>query len=421
VTWACASSRPIAGDTLLRALFLTHYFPPEVGAPQTRIAALARGLRDHGIDVTVHTGFPNYPNGRILPPYRNRPLMRESAAGGPKVIRSAVYPAPNTGFGRRLANHASFAGSALATAGASGHADVVVAESPPLFLAAAGAVYARLKHAPLVLNVADLWPDTALAMGAVTDPRAIAAARALEEWTYRQTAAITVPTEGMVDLLERRPAARGRALHMAPAVDLERFEALPSPRGGRPLRVLYAGTVGLAQGLSTLVTAARLAGPEIVQVTIAGDGAEATALARQVRAEGVTNVALAGTLPAEAIPGLYANADAGVIALRDLEILADALPTKLLECLAAGRPAFVSARGTAARLVEDAGAGVVVAPEDPAALAAAFRRLAQEPARVAEMGTAGRAFAQARFGRAEMVARWAALLERVAAQRRARR
>ena len=76
----------------MRALFLTHYFPPEVGAPQTRIAALARGLRERGDDVTVHTGFPNYPEGRILAPYRNRPLQRETLEDGTRVVRSAVEP-----------------------------------------------------------------------------------------------------------------------------------------------------------------------------------------------------------------------------------------------------------------------------------------------------------------------------------------
>ena len=89
----------------MRALFLTHYFPPEVGAPQTRIAALARGLRARGDEVTVHTGFPNYPDGRIQPPYRNRPLLRERAADGTRIVRSAVYATPNAGFARRQFGH----------------------------------------------------------------------------------------------------------------------------------------------------------------------------------------------------------------------------------------------------------------------------------------------------------------------------
>jgi len=401
----------------VRVLFLTHYFPPEVGAPQTRIAALARGLRERGFEVTVHTGFPNYPDGEVIRPYRNRPLARERTSDGTLVVRSAIYATPNRGFARRLANHASFAASALATAAATGPADVVVAETPPLFLAAAGVLYARAKRAPLVLNVADLWPESAVAIGALSDPRAIAAARALEDWAYRHAAAIAVPAAGMVGLLEPRPSAHGRAVHMPPAVDLERFAALQPPRGGRPLRLLYAGTVGLAHGLSTLVTAARLAGPSAVQVTIAGAGADADVLARQVSAGGVTNVELLGAVPAEAVPALYAEADAGVVVLRGLALFADALPTKVLECLAAARPVVLSARGEAAQLVTGAGAGVAVGPEQPRALVAALEALSADPEGARAMGAAGRALVRSRFARPQSIDRWADLLQCVAAQR----
>ena len=118
----------------MRVTLLTHYYPPEVGAPQARLSALARGLSRRGVEVTVHTGFPHYPDGVIQPPYRNRPWLTEDE-NGVRVVRSAVYPAPNRGFGRRIANHVSFAFSALATAPAAGPADAVIVETPPLLLA----------------------------------------------------------------------------------------------------------------------------------------------------------------------------------------------------------------------------------------------------------------------------------------------
>src|SRR5215213_3723998 len=144
----------------VRVIFLSHYYPPEAGAPQARISAVAHGLVARGHRVTVHTGFPHYPTGRIIPPYRNR-LMRAECEGALRVVRSAVVPAPNRGFARRLADHAAFAVSSLATSRWSGPADVVVAESPPLFLAGAAVGYARGKRAPLVINVADRWPASA--------------------------------------------------------------------------------------------------------------------------------------------------------------------------------------------------------------------------------------------------------------------
>jgi hypothetical protein len=167
----------------MRVTLLTHYYPPEVGAPQARLSALARGLSRRGVEVTVHTGFPHYPDGVIQPPYRNRPWMVEEGSGV-RVVRSVVYPAPNRGFGRRIANHAFFALSAVATARASGPTDAVIVETPPLLLAGSAIAYARAKGAALVVNVSDMWPDSAVALGTLRRPRLVSSARRLEHACY---------------------------------------------------------------------------------------------------------------------------------------------------------------------------------------------------------------------------------------------
>jgi glycosyltransferase involved in cell wall biosynthesis len=398
----------------MRALFLTHYYPPEAGAPQMRLAALTAGLTRLGWDVAVHTGFPHYPTGEIPAPYRNRPLQREIGLGGERIVRSAVYAAPNRGFTRRLADHLAFCASSLATAHATGPADVVVVETPPLFTAAAGAIYAAMKRAPLVVNVADRWPESAIELGALSQPHAIRAAEALERWIYRRAAAITVPTAGLLRDIGAERDAAGRVVRLPPAVDASRFAGLGTPEAnGGPLRVLYAGTVGLAHGISTLVEAARRAGPQVVQVTVAGGGAEAAQLSNGVP----ENVRSLGIVPPDAVPGLYAQADAGVVLLLDRPILAGALPTKLLECLAAGRPAVLSARGEAATLISGSGAGIAVAPEDPDALAAAFRTLHGDPALRSRLGDAGREVIAAGYDRPDSIRAWADTLERVVGQR----
>jgi len=403
----------------MRLRILTHYYPPEVGAPQVRLAALAHGLAQAGAEVTVHTGFPHYPDGKVKPPYRNRPLRMEQV-DGVRVMRSWVYAAPNRGFARRLANHASLAGSALATAPAGGPADVILVETPPLLLAGAAVAYARAKGARLVLNVADLWPDSAVEMGTLGSPRAIAAARRLERGAYREAAAIACPTEGIFATLRERPESAGKTALMRPAVDLERFDpsapdidptrvgSISGASNGRPLRVLYAGTVGLAHGLDTLLDAAEL--QDGLAVTIAGDGADAGALRARLARRGPGGVRMLGAVPAERIPQLYAESDIAVVTLRDLPIFEGALPTKLLEAMAAGRPVVLAARGEAARLVEAERCGLVVPPEDPRALAAAFRALAADPSRRAAMGAAGRRAAGRDFGRKAWLRRWHDLL-----------
>jgi colanic acid biosynthesis glycosyl transferase WcaI len=402
----------------VRVLLLTHYYPPELGAAPARIAALARGLSERGVEVTVHTGFPHYPSGTVPPPYRNR-LLAVEHDGPVRVVRSLVYPTPNRGFARRLADHAVFAAGALATSPTVGALDVVLAESPPLFTAAAGAAYARLKRAALALNVSDLWPESAIELGALrADGPAAAAARALARLCYRQSALITAPTTGIVAALSRSAESAGKALQVPPAVDLERFASVPelAPRPGAPLRVLYAGTLGIAQGLTTLLEAAALAGPEVLELTIAGEGPEGGRLRRQLAARSLPHVRLAGGVSPEEIPALYGCADAGVVPLRDLPVFAGALPTKLFEVLAAGRPAILAARGEAAELLASARAGVVVPPEDPRALAEAFRRLRNAPQEALQMGARGRECAR-RYGRGAVVEQWHELLTELAASR----
>ena len=407
----------------MRICFLTHYFPPERGAPQTRIHALAARLAAAGHEPVVHTGFPNYPAGRVLAPYRNRRVAVERDPGGFAVVRSLVYPTPNAGFARRVAGHAAFAASSLATSGATGPVDVVVAETPPLFTAAAAVLYARRKRAPLVLNVADRWPASAVALGALRGARAVAAAERLEAWCYRHADVVVAPTARLAQALREHPDAR-RVVHVPPAVDLERFGVpVARPAAGRgPLHVVYAGTVGLAQSVETLVEAAVLAGPDVVRVTIAGDGAEAEAVTALIEARGARHVTMLGAVPAEAVVNLYNNADAGAVLLRGAALFDEALPTKLMEVMAAGRPVLLAARGESVDVVTGAECGLAVAPQDAAGLAEAMRQLADDPELRARLGAAGRVAAERSYSRERAVSAWEGLLSGVdGAARRAPR
>ena len=404
--------------------FLTHYYPPEVGAPQTRLSWLARGLAERGVAVTIPYLLPHYPDGKIKKPYRNRPLVVETD-GPVRVVRSAVYASPNRGFLRRIANHASFSLSALATVRPAGPADVVVVESPPLLHAGAAIPYARLKRAPLVVNISDLWPDSAIELGALRSPTAIRAARAIERACYRAAVAIVCPTEGIAGDLANRPESSGKVRRIPPAVDLAKGSRRPAATGsGRPqthdrgFRVLYAGTIGLSQGLGTLLdAAAALEGEDDppVEFLIAGDGAEAPELRARLAEHGPGNVRMLGAVPHGRVPDLYAEADAAVVLLRDRPLFAGALPTKMLEAMAAARPIVLSASGEAASFVEKSGGGAVVPPEDPAALAAVIRDLARDRERRMKLGAAGRSWVERGFARERALGEWHGLLQEVGA------
>jgi colanic acid biosynthesis glycosyl transferase WcaI len=389
----------------VRLLFVTHYFHPEVGAAPTRILELARELSAHGHAVTVLTGFPNYPDGVIPEPYRGRRFQVERL-GDLRVVRTAVYPAPNRGVARRLLNHTSFALSALAASPRTGPADAVIVETPPLFTAAAGVLIARLKRARLLLNVADLWPDAAIQFGALDNRTAVAGARAIERFAYRNADVIAVPTPGLARVLRERGRPEEQVVLVPHGVDPERF---PRDANAQPVRrrVVYCGTIGMGHAVGTLIEAARRleeAG-ERHELLIVGDGAERAELEARAGRLGLGGVTFAGRLPREELPDLLATAEVTVATQRNLPLLADALSTKVLEYMAAARPVVAAASGWTAEVVEEANAGIICPPEQPEALAEAIAGLTADPDRARAMGLNGRRYVEANLTRRVAVER----------------
>jgi glycosyltransferase involved in cell wall biosynthesis len=395
----------------MRILFVTHYFPPEVGAPQSRLFDLTSSLGRRGHKVTVLTGFPNYPDGVIHPEYRGRWFQVENSEWM-RVVRTAVYPAPNRGVARRLLNHASFALSCIVSSLRAGRADAVVVETPPLFTAAAGVVAARLKRARLVLSVADLWPDAVIALGAMENRAAIAGARAIERFAYRHADVLAVPTPGLRRVLIARGEPPKKVIVVPHGVDLARFPVDPSiePVAGR---VVYCGTIGIGHATATLIDAARALehSGRRCEFLICGDGAERAELA--ARAEGLSSVTFCGRVPRDQLPGLLGTAQIAVATQRDLPFLADALSTKVLEYMASARPVVGAVSGWTAEVIQRAGAGIVCPPEQPAELARAIEQLAADPIGAREKGRSGRSYVERHLTRDLAVDRLEEALESV--------
>jgi glycosyltransferase involved in cell wall biosynthesis len=395
----------------VRILIITHYFPPEVGAPQSRLSDLASSLARRGHEVTVLTGFPNYPDGVIQSQYRGRWFQVERIECV-EVIRTAVYPAPNRGVVRRLLNHASFALSCVVSSPRTGAADVVVVETPPLFTAAAGVVVARLKQAGMVLHVADLWPDAVIALGALESRVAIAGARAIERFAYRHADRIAVPSPGFRRVLLDRGQPPEQVVLVPHGVDPARF---PRDGGPEPVpgRVVYSGTIGMSQGTGTLLDAAEIlerAGHRY-EFVLAGDGAERADLA--ARASDMSSVTFAGWLPRDQLPSLLATAQVTVATQRNLPFWTDALSTKVLEYMAAARPVVGAVSGWTAEVIGRAKAGIVCPPEQPQELARAIAELASDPVRAREMGLSGRCYVERHLTRERAVDRLEQALESV--------
>jgi colanic acid biosynthesis glycosyl transferase WcaI len=408
---------------LLRVIVLTHYFPPEVGAPQARLFELARRLVAQGAHVTVVTGFPNYPSGVVAAGYRGRFKMREDMRGV-TVLRTWVFATPNKGFARRLVNHFSFAVSSLTALRRAGPADVIFVESPPLAIGLAAFAWSWIKRAPFIFNVSDIWPQSAVEMGALRNRAAIGLAEWLERSLYRHASKVSVVTPGIVDKLAARGVPREKLFLLTNAVDTDVFR--PAARddelavrlgvAGRKV-FLYAGTHGLAQGLDVVLEAARLTSDPSVLFVLAGEGADKARLEAKARTDAIANVQFLPNQPREVMPRLINLAYATVIPLRRLEVFKAALPSKMFESMAAERPIVLSVWGEAATLVEDAGCGVVVEPENATALAAAVDRLAADTTEASRLGANGRRYAIEHFDRNKVAERFLNLLNEVSSRR----
>jgi len=394
----------------VRILFVTPYYPPEVGAPQTRQHELAVRLVRDGHNVEVITSWPNYPSGIVQDGYRDK-LLKWEDREGVRVFRTWMYATPNRGFLKRVLAQLSFAVAAVVTGGRMGPADVVVVESPPLFDGLAGAWLAWRRGARMVFNVADLWPESVVALGAVRNRWLIALAEGLEQWCYRRAWRILAVTRGIERTLRQRGWDKVRFLPNG--VDLARFRdadgsAVRAAMGWdeRAVVCLYAGTLGLSQALDKALAAARLVEDlPAFRLVLMGDGAERETLV----ATAGPNVTILPPVPRDAVPDWLAAADMLFISLKDIPLFHGAVPSKTYEAMAAGRPIVMAARGEAPALLEEAGGGVVVPPEDPESLAAAWRRLVLDPALRQALGGRAEALIRARYDRGALARHFVAV------------
>jgi colanic acid biosynthesis glycosyl transferase WcaI len=395
----------------LRVAFLTHYFPPEIGAAQTRLSELAALLTVAGDQVTVVTPFPNYPSGVIHPGYRGKRFMEESM-NGVRVLRTWTYATRNSGFFKRILNHLAFSFSAYTATRRLGSTDVFYVQSPPLFVGIAALGMSRLKRAPFVFNVSDIWPQSAIELGALRNRLAIRLAEALERHLYRRAARITVATPGILQRLEERGVPAEKLVLLTNGVDTSAFQPeAPKPELARQLGIegrrvfLYAGTHGLSQGLDVVLEAARLTrDPEVLYVMV-GEGADKDALVDRARRENLTNVRFLPNQPKSLMPALLNLAYASIIPLKRLDVFKSALPSKMFESMAVGKPLVAALWGEGAELVQSAGCGLVVQPEDPPAMRLAVEKLSADPALALRMGERGREYVVRRYDRKQIASR----------------
>jgi len=409
----------------MRIHFLSQYFPPEMGAPAARVSELARAWAGLGHEVTVLTGLPNHPTGVVPPEYRGRPYFVESRDGC-RVVRMWLYATPNKGVYRRSASFASFLGSALAMGPwLTERPDVLVATSPQLLCGAAGLAMSELRRVPFVLDVRDLWPQSAVELGALKSRALVRALEGVERTMYRRARRVVVVSEEFVDHVAAAGVPREHIVFVPNGVDAQgalaaAAEAPPEARA-RPgvFTASYVGTHGMAHGLDRIVRVAeRFRDDASVRFLFVGEGAEkerVRALARQL---GLGNCTFLSAVPREAVASVYRASDACLVPLIDRKVFDTVLPSKLFEIMAMERPVLLSGGARARRLVEEAGAGLCTGAENVDGIEAAVRRLQADPGLRAQMGRRGAEYVRAHYDRRVLAARYVGLLEQVAREAR---
>ena len=392
----------------MRVLYLSQYFAPEIGATQTRAYEMAHHLVTAGHRVTMVAEVPNHPSGIIPPEYRGK-LWERSELDGIEVLRVWVKASPDKTFARRMAFYLTYMISAT-MAGlflARGRYDALVATSPPLFVGGAALALSRLRRIPLLFEVRDLWPESAVAMGELSRPRAITWATRLEEACYRRARRIVVVTEGIRQrLVERGFGDKVIVIPNGANTDLFR----PDPEAGAALRarlgledkflVVYAGIHGLAQGLETALGAARRlqADPDI-HFLFVGEGPKKAELLALKDEMGLNNVTMLPEAPRHEMPAYLSAADVALVPLRKLELFQGALPSKMFDAWACGCPVLLSIDGEARRVLEKARGGLFVEPEDEEQLAEALAHLKGQPDLLAQYGARGREHVEQHYSR----------------------
>jgi glycosyltransferase involved in cell wall biosynthesis len=420
----------------MQVLYISQYYPPEACAPATRVDSFTREWARAGADVGVLTGFPNHPEGILHAEYRQawrRGFAREEREGV-KVYRTWLYPSANRKLWGRGANFTSFALSA-AVAGpcVAPRNGVVIATSPQILVGVAGWAVGTLRFLPWVFEVRDLWPESLVGVGqAAADSLLYRSVGRVASFLYRRATHIVVDGEWKrrhlieqgVDEKKISVVRNGIEENFCP--DPNSANALHARRQlrqelglGDEFVLLYAGTLGMAHGLETILQAAdRLRGRRDIAFLIMGAGAERGQICERVEKLRLANVRVLDKQPRERVPEFLAAADACLIPLRNQEVFKTAIPSKLFEAMAAGRPAILGVEGEAKEILLASQAGLAVRPEDSEAMVAAILRLRNEPSLCQALGRNGRQAVLEKYLRPTQAAKYLSLLSELCARRK---
>ncbi len=411
----------------MKILYISQYFPPEMGAPAARVSELARHWVADGHEVTVLTGFPNHPTGVLHREYRARfrRLVCREQVDGINVIRTWLFPLPNRKPHERIINYSSFCASAAIAGTFIRRPDVVIATSPQLLVGISGWWVSRIKRARFVLEIRDLWPESLAAVG-VGNRRSFLhrTLGEIAQFLYRASDHIVVVTPAFKDHICSEWRIAEKKISVVPnGVETELFCPIGNNNSVRSALgldgkfvVSYIGTLGMAHDLGSVLDAAATCRESMREVAflLVGEGADKERVVAEVGRRQLGNVHFLPQQERKNIPGLVAASDVCLVTLKRSEVFKTVIPTKMLEFMACAKPIVLAVQGQASELLKAAGAGICVPPQDPASMVAAIRQLSDDRDLCRSLGQNGRNYMVENLSRSQTAENYISLLKDVA-------
>lgn len=409
----------------MRVLILSQYYHPE---PVPKPEELAQALTEFGHEVSVITGFPNYPSGDLYDGYRLG-LTRRETVNGISVVRTYEYPYHGKRAIGRMLNYFSFMFTAPFGLWRTPKFDAIYVWHPPLTVGVAAWIIARLRGVPFVFDVQDIWPDSVVMSGLMKPGFAVSLLRWMEKFVYRRAGHILVVTKGARENLIGKGVPPDKVTVMPHWIDEQMFESSGAEDRHR-LRdqygwqdrfvVLFAGNLGVVQGLDAVVRAADGLRPDgRALIVLVGDGTDKTRLQSMASELKVGDrIQFIDRQPMEQMPAFMSAADALLVHLKRSDITQFVIPTKTMAYLAAGKPIVMAMDGAAAEMIQESGAGICLEPEEPEALAQAITEISEKPeSELAAMGAKGRHYLVTNLAKQKVIKMYEEILSQVARKR----
>ncbi|HNP84273.1 MAG TPA: glycosyltransferase family 4 protein [Nitrospira sp.] len=408
----------------MRILFLSHYFPPEVNAPASRTYEHCKQWVQEGHEVTVVTCAPNHPQGTVYEGYRNKLIQWENQ-DGIRVVRIWTYVTANQGFLKRTVNYISFMMAAILSAPFLSGFDITLSTSPQFFNGLAGYAVSRIKRTPWILEIRDLWPESIVAVGAITNRPIIGLLEALELFAYRRADHIVVVTDSFKTHIQDKGICKQRVTVIKNGVDFSLYKKPPDNPVSLAAKIgiegkfvaSYIGTHGMAHHLETILQAAdELREWQDIVFLLVGDGAERDRLLAMKDSMNLSNVVMLDQQPKTAMPHFWSLSNVSLVLLRKCDLFKTVIPSKIFESMAMERPIILGVEGESSELLKSAEAGICIEPENEKDLAAQVLNLYQNPRRCQELGLNGRKYVLENFDRLVLAKRFSDLIRNVCRQ-----